>query len=64
MATSGPSGLRHRQHLDALQAQIAEHVVIAGVVDQRGVAGLEEIADDQLERLARPLRQRDLADGR
>jgi hypothetical protein len=31
---------RYRQHRDALQAQIAEHVVVAGVVDQRGITGL------------------------
>ncbi len=52
---------RHRQHLDALQAQIAEHVVVAGIVYQRRIAGLEQIADDEFERLAGALRQQDLA---
>ena len=52
---------RHRQHLDALQAQIAEHVVVAGIVDQRRIAGLQQIADDEFERLAGALRQQDLA---
>ena len=32
---------RHRQHFDALQAQIAEHVVIAGIVHQRRITGSE-----------------------
>ena len=48
---------RHRQHFDALQAQIAEHVVVARIVDERGVAGFEQIADDELERLTGALRQ-------
>ena len=46
MATSGSVGIaRHRQHFDALQAQIAEHIVVAGVIHQCRVAGLEQIAD-------------------
>ena len=48
---------RHRQHLDPMKAQIAEHVVVAGIVDQCRVAGFEKIADDELERLAGALRQ-------
>ena len=52
---------RHRQHLNALQAQIAEHVVVARIVHQRRVAGLEQIADDEFQRVAGALRQQDLA---
>jgi hypothetical protein len=52
---------RHRQHLDTLQAQIAEHVEIARIIDQRRVAGSEQIANDELERVAGALGQQDLA---
>ena len=52
---------RHRQHLNALQPQVSEHVVIAGIVHQRRVAGLEQIADDELEALTGTMRQQDLA---
>ena len=52
---------RHRQHLHAVEPQVPEHVVIAGIVHQRRVARFEQIADDELERLAGTLRQQDLA---
>src|SRR5215831_4584672 len=52
---------RHRQHLDALQAQVSEHVVVAGIVHQRRVARFEQIADDELDRLAGAVREQDLA---
>ncbi len=52
---------RHRQHLHALQSQVSEHVVVAGIVHQRRVARFEQIADDEFERLAGALRQQDLA---
>ena len=52
---------RHRQHLHALQAQVAEHVVVARVIYQRRVAGPQQVADDEFKRLAGSLRQQDLA---
>ena len=52
---------RHRQHFDALQAQIAEQVVVTGIVHQRRVAWFEQIADYQLEGLAGAIRQQNLA---
>jgi hypothetical protein len=41
--------------------KIAEQVVVARVVDQRGVAGLEQIAGHEFKRVASALRQQDLA---
>jgi hypothetical protein len=57
-----PVGIsRHRQHLNALQAKVAKHVIVTRVIHQRGVAGLQQVADDEFKRLARPLRQQYLA---
>jgi hypothetical protein len=52
---------RHRQHVHALQAQIAEHVVVSWVIYQRRVAGPQQVTDNEFKRLAGPLRQQDLA---
>ncbi len=58
---SGPSGRRGTASIaDAVQAQIAEHVVVAGIVDQRARRRAEQIADDQFERLAGAVGQQDL----
>ena len=50
----------HSQHFDPAKAQIAEHVVVAGVIDHRDVAGLQQASDDKFERLTRSIRQQDL----
>ena len=51
---------RHGEQLGAIEAKAAEQVVVTRIVDQHGVAGLDEMANDQVERLARALSQDDL----
>ena len=43
-----------------MQAKVAEQVVVSRIIDQHGVAGFDEMADDQIERLTRALSQDDL----
>jgi hypothetical protein len=43
-----------------MHAQIAEQVIVAGVVDQRAIARLQQIAHDEVQRLTRSLGQQNL----
>ena len=52
---------RDRQHADALLLQPAEHQEVAGILDQHGVAGLEEAAADHVDRVRAAVGREDAA---
>ena len=53
-------GARHAEEGDAVEAQVAEQVPVAGVVHQHAVAGLEEVAAHDVQRLMHAVGKDDL----
>jgi hypothetical protein len=51
---------RNAQEPSAVQPQIAEQIVVSRVVDEHRIAGLDEMAHDEVERLTGAVRQDDL----
>src|SRR2546430_10862929 len=51
---------RNAQQPGAVEPQIAEQIVVSGVVDEHRVARLDEMAHDEVERLTGAVRQDDL----
>ena len=57
VGTIGPA--RHRQCNGAVRAQIGVEVEIAGIVDQHGIARLDQVAQRQVDRLRAAVGQQD-----